>query len=69
MKTSQVLIVCAWINDDKTAGAHYFAVEKIGSNKYGTYNFSNYDTECDDSIKKIDKSLTGGDLIVAYIVG
>ena len=69
MTKNQVLIVCAWNSDDKKTGAHYIAVEKIKSNSYGIYNLYSNSEELLDDITKIDKSLTGGDLIVAYIIG
>ena len=68
MKTSQVLILCSWNGEKVENGAHYFAVEKTSSGTYKAYN--RYDNSTSyTTYTKIDKSVTGGDLIVAYIVG
>ena len=67
MKTSQMAVLCYWNSENVSTGAHYVAVEKttIGFN---IYNYSNVSTSC-EKVSKIDKSVTVGDLIVAYIVG
>ena len=68
MKTSQMVIVCAWNGETVESGAHYVAIEKVGNNSYNVFNLNNHKTDATPKTK-IDKSLIGGDLIVAYIVG
>ena len=68
MKENQVALVCAWNSSSFSEGAHYFAVEKTRSGNYKAYNFYN-DSTSHETFTKIDKSVTGGNLIIAYIVG
>ena len=68
MKENQVALIGAWNGKSVSMGAHYVAVEKNGVDSFRVYNYNN-DVLSYKTFSKIDKSVTGGDIIIAYIVG
>ena len=61
-------LIGAWNGKSVSMGAHYVAVEKNGVDSFRVYNYNN-DVLSYKTFSKIDKSVTGGDIIIAYIVG
>lgn len=68
MSTGQMALIGAWNGTSAFDGAHYIAVEKTSSGSFRIYNYySNSTSYVTKSV--INKSVTGGNLIIAYIVG
>lgn len=71
MSTSQMAIICFWNGSTVFEGAHYAAVEKVVENNTTSYRIYNAYSNRPSflPVDKVDKSYTGGDLILGYICG
>lgn len=70
MSNDQMILVCAWNGDSITDGAHYVAASYTSGNANPITVYNRYSNRyISYTFKSFDKSIIGGNLITAYIVG